>query len=542
MAPPATLTAAPRDPSRDARRWLTLLSACLSLLTAGSLYGFGSFEESLRSRFGFSDQDLNLVSAMGITATYLPFLVLGPIWDRCGVKATMGLSTLCFGSGFFLMYLAFIDKLPSSMQNVAAIAIYYFIAGVGACASYLACFAINMINFDRRYSGLLTGIQGIFFGLSGTVFSQIYAAYFSTDTASFLLFLTITVFSINLWGMFTMVILPHPTNTKADDLENAMDVPAPVTSETVARSEGLAGVKMGGSGDDDAAVKDDVGTVVLREESEEGASSEGSSSSLTTVDLSAQDVGTTARVIRRSKTGKTTAYRGVGMSPLEILRSSAFWLFGVCFIWQQGNTYFSNIGTIVKELAPADASAQDLARTTGLHVTLLSVFNCVSRIIFGAGSDVIVARFGVDRSLLLLVGEVLSVAPLAVMGLAHDVTPPLLAFSSVMTGFAWGSTSAIWPPMTADFFGMKNYGVACAFIMSGIPIGLFTSNILFGHLTDSATAEGCVGTECFRTSFQVFLGIQMLPVALSAVLFVMRTRLRRTNREAEALRAAGVAV
>ncbi|KAJ3219785.1 hypothetical protein HDU67_009597 [Dinochytrium kinnereticum] len=201
------------------------------------------------------------------------------------------------------------------------------------------------------------------------------------------------------------------------------------------------------------------------------------------------------------------------MTPAQILS----------YIWQQGITYFNNIGTIVKVLAGPGASTTDIAATTGFHVTLLSVSNCIARLTFGAGSDYVVSRLHVDRSSLFVVGEILTAIPLAIVGFANTLPPTLLGFSSVLTGFAFGAASALFPPLTADFFGLKHYGSACALVMVGIPIGIVVSNVIFGSMFDTAVSSGCTGTECYRSAFVVFLAIQILPVISAAVLFLRRS-------------------
>ncbi|KAJ3280252.1 hypothetical protein HDU76_009233, partial [Blyttiomyces sp. JEL0837] len=160
---------------------------------------------------------------------YISFLVIGPIWDRYGIIATMSLSALTFGVGYLLMYLAFIGVLTGSMQSVGAISFYYFLAGLGSCASFMATFAINLTNFPARYSGIISGILGIFYALSATLYAQIHANFYATDTGGFLLFMAISVSSINILATFTMSKIPaasasatinHETSTVIVDESN----------------------------------------------------------------------------------------------------------------------------------------------------------------------------------------------------------------------------------------------------------------------------------------------------------------------------------
>ncbi|KAJ3110184.1 hypothetical protein HDU96_006851 [Phlyctochytrium bullatum] len=732
------------------RRAVTFLMSALSLLCAGSLFAFGSFSEDLRVRFGFGSKDINVVSALGNTALYTSFLIVGPVWDRFGVRVTMLMSAATFGLGFLLMYLAYVDRLPASLASVGAISFYYFLAGFGSCASFMATFAINLVNFPTRYSGFVSGLLGIFYALSATLYAQIYALHYSSDTAGFLLFMTVSVTLVNLVASVTMwtadgssskssvastasvssvssseeeedvdkadrnaageaekkadaeaVVLEdardneptataasaekgEPSADAADDDEDRNDLPP----RSPTPSFGWAGIDAPPSPVDDtwnpAAIEDEdhpISTLLAsqnrfipiycpappltasayvggtrtpsrassrsrsrtrtasRTRSASAVSSEGgeererSRSRARTASLAAAEgeawdeggegygnsmhaerrgsgwgedekgrssrrpsgsaagsmrrvrdevetevvvvpapragpepveevavaeqgapqqaeAGTSATTVvvvekRVAFTGEKDEVIGGGaaeqeagdgekkgdegdsaepdMTPWQIIRSLTFWLFTASYVWQQGITYFNNIGTIVKVLAGSDASAAEVAATTGFHVTLLSVSNCIARLAFGAGSDLIVSRLGADRSSLFVVSEVLTAVPLGVVGFAASLPPGLLAFSSVLTGFAFGAASALFPPLTADFFGLKYYGSACALVMVGIPVGIVVSNVIFGAMFDTAVSQGCSGSGCYRNAFIVFLAIQIVPVILSAFLFFRRT-------------------
>ncbi|KAI8830144.1 hypothetical protein BC829DRAFT_465547 [Chytridium lagenaria] len=654
------------------KRIVTLLMSASSLLCAGSLFAFGSFSEDLRDKLGFSSKDINVVSSLGNTAlfclvvanpslfinitfryihpfrrhpstSYTSFLLVGPVWDRFGVRVTMMMSAATFGLGFFLMYLGF-QGLPASMSGVGAISLYYFLAGFGSCArvieelviisgiSFMATFAVNLINFPTHYSGVMSGVLGIFYALSATLYAQIYAIYYSSDTAGFLLFMAFSVSLVNFIAMFAMSTRktlnenvskptevenidstmaeaqissgdqtctskqdlesgtsedPNTTSVPVDDpdaINNIFDYPArfppiycpapPLTSTTSRRhspsssrsrspstsswrnrsrsrtrtpsvftthrdvdeteqrslsrtrsnmslsedeveDEAVAGWRRRASGvdrqlgvvrdspapsvkakrhwrgpreeDDDTESRDTPLPAAQPDEEEEpNEHASGVSGGGVAVEVNVTEAAPTEKrvafsgeeptvmraVEREVKKGEELAR---DMTPIEILRSVTFWLLTVSYIWQQGITYFNNIGTIVKVLAGPNESPAAIAATTGFHVTLLSVSNCIARLTFGAGSDYIV-RLGVDRSSLLLVSEILTFIPLAIVGFASTLPPSLLGFSSVLTGFAFGAASALFPPLTADFFGLKHYGSACALVMVGIPIGLVVSN------------------------------------------------------------------
>ncbi|KAJ1341308.1 hypothetical protein BSLG_004038 [Batrachochytrium salamandrivorans] len=74
--------------------------------------------------------------------------------------------------------------------------------------AYMAVVGVNMINFPSQKSGITLGILLLFYGLSATIYSQIFAAYYSSgskgptqlDTSYFLLSLTV----VNIVGCLTI--------------------------------------------------------------------------------------------------------------------------------------------------------------------------------------------------------------------------------------------------------------------------------------------------------------------------------------------------
>eukprot|EP00842_Homolaphlyctis_polyrhiza_P000409 jgi/Hompol1/1369/HPOL_005108-RA len=429
------------------------------MAAAGSLFTFSVFSDSLRSRFDFTSSDVNLISGVGNTALYLSFLAIGPIYDRCGSQVTMAVALASYTLGYALMWAAFQGSIGG--QNVVAISFYYFLAGFGSTAGYMATIGVNIVNFPPHLTGLTTGILLLFYGLSGTIYSQIYSGFYPEDTGGFLLFLMLSVAIVNGIGCFTIYPASTPfypskpnSNVVGESLPQPTERSRLITAESPLRRE----------------VELDEMRLPLVQDQHSRTDSESRQSS------------------NQQQSSDTS------VAPLDILKSKYFWLYAMVCIWQQGLTYMSNVSTILAAINPPDTSPDWLAKIGALHVTLLSIGQSIGRFFAGTLSDWMIARLGYDRSALLIVAQALLIIPHLIVALAASGTLTLLSgtlfyFCSACIGLAFGAAGALFPPITKDLFGTAFYGTACAFVMTGVPIGIIISNLVFGALYDSALAS-----------------------------------------------------
>jgi hypothetical protein len=64
------------------------------MATAGTISTFAVFSEGLRTKFNFGTSDVNLISSFGTSSLYVSLLLIGPIYDKLGVKFTMVIITV----------------------------------------------------------------------------------------------------------------------------------------------------------------------------------------------------------------------------------------------------------------------------------------------------------------------------------------------------------------------------------------------------------------------------------------------------------------
>lgn len=110
-------------------------------------------------------------------------------------------------------------------------------------------------------------------------------------------------------------------------------------------------------------------------------------------------------------------------------------------------------------------------------IVILSVFNALGRLTGGMLSD----RVGRANSLLI----VFLVQAVNMLLFVYYRNIPALIAGSAIAGLAYGSVFAIFPAATADFFGIRNFGVNYGLVFTGWGIAGVTGPVLGAVAADS---------------------------------------------------------
>ncbi|KAJ3028437.1 UNVERIFIED_CONTAM: hypothetical protein HDU68_001663 [Siphonaria sp. JEL0065] len=164
------------------------------------------------------------MSSVGTASLFIGFILVGPFYDRFQVFPTMTLSAFCFGTGFLGIYLAYIGVLKGVFVSIGAVSFYYFVAGMGSCACFMVCYGVNLSNFPQQYAGLVSGTLD---ALAISIYSQVHSRNYATDVEGFLLFVTLSVFLINLAAAYT--ITKSTTQIKTTPPTPLPRQPAPIS-------------------------------------------------------------------------------------------------------------------------------------------------------------------------------------------------------------------------------------------------------------------------------------------------------------------------
>ncbi|KAG0339520.1 hypothetical protein BG004_006782 [Podila humilis] len=549
--------------SERTAKYLSLVIGILVMALSGSLFSFASFGTDLKARFGFTSSNLNLLAAIGDTSMYVGFLIVGPIYDHYGERATMITASVLTFLGYGGMWIAY----AKAWGGLGFLMVLYCLAGVASTAGYLAALAANMANFPATTSGTVSGILLAFFGLSATLFSQIKTHLFSGHgevsssstslkgskaTQQFLLFLTIITTAVYLIGAILMVKIKKPA-------EQVMKLDSGSSSSATVNETGNEKTITTGSNPTQAMSRTTTftpsminqrenwnGSSTTVDKEESGIEQPGSGTVTphlpgdTILEASTPAPTAEAMIITSTAPGKTwfnPYLTSVDMKPRAILCEATFWFFVVAQVSQQGFSYINNVDSIVHAiLDPNDpATAARSVSLTGLHVSLISIGNCLGRLASGVISDWVINHYRISRSVFFFGSEILILVPLAIMGFTTGlVSTPALVVSSCLIGATYGATGALFASMTRDFFGNKYYGTACGLVMVLNGFNPIIANQIYGIFYDRAVHKmpplpagemetddhvTCLGHDCYNSSFKVATLLQVVCVVFAGLLF-----------------------
>jgi OFA family oxalate/formate antiporter-like MFS transporter len=154
-----------------------------------------------------------------------------------------------------------------------------------------------------------------------------------------------------------------------------------------------------------------------------------------------------------------TSAAAVDLSPSQMLRTPSFWLLWITYfagcaaglqvimkaspIWQS----FSITG-LASPIPEADFG--QIAALAAMAVSILAIFNSTGRIVWGIVSDKI------GRKAALIIMFVLCGATMLALDLFRVY--PLYLLGVSLVGLCFGGFLALYPALTADYFGTKNIG------------------------------------------------------------------------------------
>lgn len=150
----------------------------------------------------------------------------------------------------------------------------------------------------------------------------------------------------------------------------------------------------------------------------------------------------------------------------QMLSTIQFWL-----IWL---TYFAGCAAGLMIIGQTSPIAQELAgftkETAAVGVSVLAIFNALGRIFWGRISD----SLGRTRALFIM----FLINAAAILGYFLIPSVPLIFWVGIaLVGSSFGGYLAIYPAVTADFYGTKNSGINYGLVFTAYGVGGLLSNI-----------------------------------------------------------------
>jgi MFS family permease len=428
----------------------------------------------LRDTLRYSSTETTLVATLGNLGLYCGFLI-GIIYDKTGPRWTSLVSGTMIFTGYFMTWLALKEYIPGPAWLVA---IFYIFVGQGSWGLYEVALLTNIKNFQKNI-GKVTGVLASAFGLSGGMFTLIYATGFSAsdNVEGFILLTSIVGASAGVLGILVMKIIPEEEGALLLQHE---DKETGYTSETE--------------------------KIPLSPEMNESTSSDLSSPTLATKSPEVVDI-----------------------SGIQLFMQLDFWLLWFSFLFAAGAglMLINHLGEVVLSTGGTKADKNIL-------VGLLSASNCAGRLSVGFFSDRLSNK--INRAYWFFFGAVL-------MGCTHLTFAALtqdwwVAVTTLGTGFAYGGIFAVVPVLVSLYFGFKNLGLNFGFVSLAPACGSIALGQLAGYLYDrQADKEGnhdvgavdddedndrCYGSSCYNIAFLVSGSLCLLAAVIALTLAIRR--------------------
>ena len=196
------------------------------------------------------------------------------------------------------------------------------------------------------------------------------------------------------------------------------------------------------------------------------------------------------------------------LTPSQILKSGNFYVMWIVYFIGAGAGLMV-IGSV------AGMAKQSMGELAFLAVVILAVGNAAGRIVAGTLSD----RIGrtLTLSLMLMFQAVLMFVAIPVVGAAHP-SALLLVIIATGIGFNYGTNLALFPAITKDYWGMKNFGINYGVLFSAWGVGGF----VLGRASEMMNAT----TGGFALSF----GVAGILLAVAAVTLMVQDLFRQMVR------------
>lgn len=171
-----------------------------------------------------------------------------------------------------------------------------------------------------------------------------------------------------------------------------------------------------------------------------------------------------ATAAKASKTQSLASAKSQGdFKPSEMMRTSTFYI-----LWL---IYFIGAGAGLMVIGSVAGMAKSsLGELAFLAVAIMAIGNAAGRIVAGSLSD----KIGRTLTLCLMLAfqAVLMFAAIPVVG-AETTGPVLLVALATFIGFNYGTNLALFPALTKDFWGLKNFGANYGVLFTAWGVGGF---------------------------------------------------------------------
>ena len=242
-------------------RWEVLLGGLACMISAGTVYGFGTISAALKNALGATESQKQLIGVAGNIGLWLN-VTGGVLNARIGAQRTIALATLLSTIGYAGMYLTLqqgggdsggpgggarstAPTKPGWLPAFAAAC--WFVVGLGCGMTYISALFTAAGNFSPRHRTYVIGILTTMFGAASPLLAVFKGGMLGGDLGAYFGVCGVLVALLGAAGVASVRRLPaapaDPADPPADPL--AAPVAAAVVVSGGAAAKGKAGAARG---------------------------------------------------------------------------------------------------------------------------------------------------------------------------------------------------------------------------------------------------------------------------------------------------------
>ncbi|KAH6608278.1 major facilitator superfamily domain [Trichoderma cornu-damae] len=451
--------------SKQIVRFVSLVSATIAALCAGSIVVFSLYAPKFLSRLHYTQFQVNGVAIGSSLALYLPISVMGYVCDRVGVAPLALLSAFLFGGGYGLAA-GIYKKLDYEYNTLGKshgaengwsyplMVLAFVMIGAGTCAMYIGSVSTCAKNFGKgKYRGLALAMPITGFGLSGMWLSQFGSRFLyeenpdgsrgDVDVFRFFVFLAVLLFVVGIAAVFTLKVVDEQ-----DLIEEAIEE---------LEQSGLL----------------DGSSLLAHSESRMPNAGYGA------VPASAQDADAVGDGGGGGDDAQWKKNWVLNAETRRFLTDHTMWPFALAFLLMigPGEAFINNLGTVIGTLTPPIAEDANHTTSAATHVSVFGVTSTISRLMIGTLTDILapapetqhiqvppsrpsspLKRFAISRVVFMLVFAVLLAIGLLFLasGAAQNHADRFWVVSGLV-GAGYGAIFSLTPLIVTIIWGVENF-------------------------------------------------------------------------------------
>ncbi|KAL6836881.1 serine incorporator domain-containing protein [Trichoderma sp. SZMC 28015] len=486
------------------KRLIATVAATVISLACGTNYVYSAWAPQFAEKLRLSTTESNLIGLFGNLGMYTLGIPIGMFVDDRGSRPAVLAGAFFLAIGYIPLCLSF----EKAAGSVPVLCFFSYLTGLGGCMAFAGAVKTSALNWPS-HRGTATAFPLAGFGLSAFFFSFLGAVFFPGSTSSFLMLLAWGSFGLTFSGYFFLKVYPQVSYQ-----EVPTQAPASQPSRERARSITEPGTSSNPDAVDPNLDTSSPGTPPAPDASRAAIFSDTEAGEDAPIDETStlMPEAVTADIVGRSSVDQDVSHR-VDIRGVKLLFSLDFWqLFSMMAILAgTGLMTINNIGNDANALwKHYDPSVDEpfLVSHQQIHVSILSVFNFVGRLLSGIGSDYLVRTLRASRIWCLAVACLVFL--LAQICALQIEMPQKLVFVSGLSGLAYGFLFGVFPSIVAETFGIRGLSQNWGFMMLAPVVSGNVFNLLYGRIYDhhsivepDGTRSCDDGIACYRGAYTV---------------------------------------